>query len=308
MKRERVFVKRLESAIRLRILTLSKGEFSAMSFFKNQKQEEAPDTLAHLYLNPENSSWANFGYWKNTNDYPEACKTLAILLGKKAKLEPGLKVLDLGFGCGDQFFVWKEEFSVDFSDLTGVNSSAVQVEFAKNLIDLRADSSPKLICAPIEKTIVSFTHQSFDKILCLDSAVFFTDRKEFCEQAFRILKPGGALISAELILKNSKLGLFDSWLRDRICALSSIPKKNRVTTDSLSQILKSSGFVVDGFDFLETEMFSGFSNFLKHKTKDAKIPKKIARKYAAFADFLGGPRMSRYFQFVLYAAVKPKTN
>lgn len=276
-----------------------------MSFFKNEKQEEAPDTLTHLYLNPENSSWANFGYWKNTSDYPTACKTLAILLGKKAELEQGLKILDLGFGCGDQFFVWKEEFSVDLSDLTGVNASSVQVEFAKNLIDFRDHSSPKLICAPIEEAIVSFTHQSFDRILCLDSAVFFADRKEFCEQAFRILKPGGVLVSAELILKNSKLGFFDSWLRDRICALSSIPKKNRVTTDSLSQILKSSGFVAGDFDFLEKEMFQGFADFLKNKTKDPKIPKRIARKYGAFADFLGGKRMSRYFQFVLYAAFKP---
>ncbi|EMJ91703.1 class I SAM-dependent methyltransferase [Leptospira alstonii] len=273
-----------------------------MKFFLKTKPEEAPDTLTHLYLNPENSSWANLGYWKNTSDYPTACRTLARLLGKRADLKPGLKVLDLGFGCGDQFFVWKEEFSLDFADLIGVNTSVVQVEFAKNLIESRSDSSPKLICSPVEETIVSFPHQSLDRILCLDSAYFFSDRKKFCEQAFRVLKPGGRLVSAELILKNSKLGILDSWLRDLICTFSSIPKNNRVTPDSLSGLLKSSGFVLDGFDFLEGDIFEGFSNFLKNKTN---LPPRIARKYSRFAEFLGGERMKRYFQFVLYAAVKP---
>ncbi|AXR66977.1 class I SAM-dependent methyltransferase [Leptospira mayottensis] len=276
-----------------------------MRLFRKIKPEEAPNTLTHLYLNPENSSWANLGYWKDTTDYPTACKTLARLLGKRADLKQGLKVLDLGFGCGDQFFIWREEFFLDFADLIGVNGSSVQVRFAKNLLESRFDTLPELICSPVEAAIVSFPHQSFDRIFCLDSASFFSDRKEFCKQAFRVLKPGGRFVSAELVLKKSRLGILDSWLRDLVCTLSSIPKNNRVTPDSLSQLLKSSGFVSDGFDFLEEDVFRGFSSFLKKKTKDPYIPQRIARKYSRFAEFLGGEKMKRYFQFVLYAAVKP---
>ncbi|WP_061218130.1 class I SAM-dependent methyltransferase [Leptospira weilii] len=276
-----------------------------MKLFRKIRPEETPDTLTHLYLNPENSSWANLGYWKDTTDYPTACKALARLLGERADLKRGLKVLDLGFGCGDQFFVWREEFFLDFADLIGVNGSSVQVGFAKNLFESRSDILPGLICSPVEAAIVSFPHQSFDRILCLDSASFFSDRKEFCRQVFRVLKPGGRFVSAELVLKNSRLGILDSWLRDLVCTLSSIPKNNRVTPDFLSQLLKSSGFVSDGFDFLEEDVFGGFSSFLKKKMKEPRIPQRIARKYSRFAEFLGGERMKRYFQFVLYAAVKP---
>ncbi|AAS71525.1 methyltransferase domain-containing protein [Leptospira interrogans] len=276
-----------------------------MKIFFKKKRIEAPDTLAHLYLNPKNSSWANFGYWKDTTDYPTACKELALLLGRKADLKPGLKVLDLGFGCGDQFFVWKEKFSLNFSDLVGVNGSFVQTEFAKKLIESKSNVSPKLICSSVEKAILSFPHQSLDRIFCLDSASFFSDRIEFCKQAFKILKPGGKLVSAELILKNSKLGMIDSWFRKMICKSGSIPKNNRVTPDSLSQLLRSSGFLLEGFDFLEKYIFEGFSNFLKMKSKESSIPKEISRKYSYFAEFLGGERMKKYFQFVLYSAVKP---
>ncbi|EKR64760.1 methyltransferase domain protein [Leptospira weilii str. 2006001853] len=276
-----------------------------MKLFRKIRPEETPDTLTHLYLNPENSSWANLGYWKDTTDYPTACKALARLLGERADLKRGLKVLDLGFGCGDQFFVWREEFFLDFADLIGVNGSSVQVGFAKNLFESRSDILPGLICSPVEAAIVSFPHRFFDRILCLDSASFFSDRKEFCRQVFRVLKPGGRFVSAELVLKNSRLGILDSRLRDLVCTLSSIPKNNRVTPDSLSQLLKSSGFVSDGFDFLEEDVFGGFSSFLKKKMKEPRIPQRIARKYSRFAEFLGGERMKRYFQFVLYAAVKP---
>ncbi|WP_061247337.1 class I SAM-dependent methyltransferase [Leptospira noguchii] len=276
-----------------------------MKVFLKKKRAEAPNTLAHLYLNPKDSSWANFGYWKNTTDYPTACKELALLLGKKADLKPGLKTLDLGFGCGDQFFVWKEEFSLDFSDIVGVNGSLVQTEFAKNLIESKSDVSPQLICSSVEKALLSFPHQSLDRILCLDSASFFSNRIEFCKQSFEILKPGGKLVSAELILKNSKLGIIDSWLRKMICKSGSIPKNNQVTPDFLSQLLRSSGFLLEGFDFLEEYIFEDFSNFLKMKSKEPSIPREISRKYFRFAEFLGGERMKKYFQFVLYSAVKP---
>ncbi|MBM9501535.1 class I SAM-dependent methyltransferase [Leptospira sp. 201903071] len=278
-----------------------------MGATKRSGPEEAPDTLAHLYLNPKNSSWANLGFWKDTEDYPTACKTLALLLGKKADLGPEQEVLDLGFGCGDQLFVWKKEFSIPLSRLIGINPSSVQVEFAKNLFQERKEILPKLICASLEETISSFPKESFDRILCLDSAYFFQDRVRFCEEAFRVLKPKGRLVSAELILKDGSFGILDSWFRSFVCRLSGIPPKNRVTPNSLSQILKKTGFETEDFEFLEENVFGGFAKFLEEKTKtgQTEIPEKIAAKYASFGKFLGGERMKRYFQFVLYSAQKP---
>ncbi|TGM60248.1 class I SAM-dependent methyltransferase [Leptospira adleri] len=278
-----------------------------MASVKRSGPEEAPDTLTHLYLNPKNSSWANFGFWKDTEDYPTACRTLASLLGKKADLKPEQEVLDLGFGCGDQFFIWKEEFFLPFSHLTGINPSAVQVEFAKNLLNEKREIPPKLICAPLEDTMSSFPKDSFDRILCLDSAYFFPDRVRFCEEAFRVLKPKGRLVSVELILKDGSFGILDSWFRNFVCKLSGIPLKNRVTPSSLFQILERTGFETENFEFLEGNVFGGFAKFLKEKTKPGQkeIPKRIAAKYARFGNFLGGERMKRYFQFVLYSAEKP---
>ncbi|AOP32938.1 SAM-dependent methyltransferase [Leptospira tipperaryensis] len=269
--------------------------------------EEAPNTLTHLLLNPKNSSWANFGFWKDTEDYPTACKTLASLLGKTADLKPEQEVLDLGFGCGDQFFVWKEEFSLPFSHLTGINPSPVQVEFAKNLLNEKKEILPKLICASLENTMSSFPEESFDRILCLDSAYFFPDRIRFCKEAFRVLKPKGRLVSVELILRDGRFGILDSLFRSFVCKLSGIPSKNRVTPNSLSRILKDVGFKTDEFTFLEKNVFRGFAKFLKEKTRpgQTEIPERIAAKYASFGKFLGGERMEKYFQFVLYSAEKP---
>ncbi|MDV6237239.1 class I SAM-dependent methyltransferase [Leptospira ellisii] len=281
-------------------------------FRKKRKPEEAPDTLAHLYLNtPGSSSWANLGYWKDAEDYPTACKTLAVLLGKKAELDSSHRILDLGYGCGDQFFVWRDEFSLDLSRLCGINPSSVQTEFAKRkLAERPEDGTPTLIRSSLELGLDSLPDRSFDRILCLDSAYFFPDRKRFLQEARRILKPGGRIVSAELILKEGRLGLIDSWIRNRVCDLASIPPANRVTTESLDRLLKETGFVADGFEFLEEHVFAGFARFLKTKTEtekrkrsaDSEISSRIGERYRRFGEFLGGERMGRYFRFVLYSA------
>ncbi|TGK36431.1 class I SAM-dependent methyltransferase [Leptospira gomenensis] len=283
-------------------------------FRKKAKPEEAPDTLAHLYLNaPGSTSWANLGYWKDTEDYPTACKTLAVLLGKKAELDSSRRVLDLGYGCGDQFFVWRDEFSLDLTRLCGINPSSVQTEFAKRKLSERTqDGIPTLIRSSLELGLDSLPDRSFDRILCLDSAYFFSDRKRFLQDAARILRPGGKIVSAELILREERLGPIDSWIRNAVCESASIPAANRVTPESLHRLLKETGFVAQEFEFLEEHVFAGFSRFLKTKTQkrnraQSETPPHIAQRYRRFGEFLGGERMKRYFRFVLYSAELSET-
>ncbi|KAF2493290.1 hypothetical protein BU16DRAFT_563455 [Lophium mytilinum] len=70
--------------------------------------------LEHGRLNidlPPKSMWMNMGYWKDTNDFPTACRALLIKVLETADVmrrTPGkdestaLELIDLGFGCGDQ--------------------------------------------------------------------------------------------------------------------------------------------------------------------------------------------------------------
>ncbi|PVI00770.1 hypothetical protein DM02DRAFT_526324 [Periconia macrospinosa] len=74
--------------------------------------------LDHSVLNiplPLQSMWMNMGYWKDTDDFPTACRALLERVLSSARIfhDPQesasvksdastLSILDLGFGCGDQ--------------------------------------------------------------------------------------------------------------------------------------------------------------------------------------------------------------
>ncbi|TLD24728.1 hypothetical protein E2P81_ATG12064 [Venturia nashicola] len=63
--------------------------------------------LEHGRLNlelPMRSMWMNMGFWKDTKEFPIACSNLLHEVLETAKIPPQsrIRLLDLGFGCGDQ--------------------------------------------------------------------------------------------------------------------------------------------------------------------------------------------------------------
>ena len=95
--------------------------------------------LDHRLLNIRcDSSWMNLGYWKarpgrsggDPKNYAQACENMCMLVGEHANLAPKDKLLDVGFGRGDQIGVWRKAFSV--KSICGINLSFAEVAFARS--------------------------------------------------------------------------------------------------------------------------------------------------------------------------------
>src|SRR5262249_44344459 len=74
------------------------------------------DVIDHLhegYADASKPMWLNLGYWKTARRYPDACVAMAELLGTRAGMKPGNRVLDVGFGFAEQDFVFLDRFDVD---------------------------------------------------------------------------------------------------------------------------------------------------------------------------------------------------
>ncbi|TGK12028.1 class I SAM-dependent methyltransferase [Leptospira fletcheri] len=275
-----------------------------MDPFSWSKRKEAPDTLAHLYLNLGSaSSWANFGYWKNTKDYPTAAGNLARLLGNAAALSANDRVLDLGCGCGDQLEVWNQIFGVPSNRIVAINSSREQVSYAEKkwrnrlpFLDLRfADAA----------SLSRFPSDSYDKILCLDSAYFFRDRKKFIQETFRILKPGGKFCSAELVFSTAKLSWKERLERNILSFLAGIPASNRFSYEELAELHAAQGLKQTSFEILDETVFGGFAEFLqKVLPRMEGIPSKLAARYIRFGEFLASEKRRKFFHYVLYTLEK----
>src|SRR5882757_9207450 len=103
--------------------------FMFASFFFNPSRRRA-DVLYELvstgnYLT-ERTLFRNVGYWKGAPaTLDDACEALAQLAGEAADLGPSDRVLDAGFGFGDQDMYWVERFAP--REVVGLNVTRSQV-------------------------------------------------------------------------------------------------------------------------------------------------------------------------------------
>jgi SAM-dependent methyltransferase len=110
------------------------------------------------------------------------------LLLERARLEPGLRVLDAPAGGGYVASGIHEQFA-DALTVICVEPSA---RFASD-IDARFE---RLVCT-LER--MSLPDGSFDRVLSLSGLHHLPDKAPFVHEAARLLKPGGLLVAADVL-------------------------------------------------------------------------------------------------------------
>src|SRR5262245_33750400 len=157
------------------------------------------DQLTPLLLELCKSPYLNIGYWEKGNtSFNKAQQKLVSVFGSFSRLGKGIEVLDVGFGTGEQDLFYLNKFKC--KKIIGINISAVQVEMAlkkikrdpkfSNAIHFEWGDAMKLAERPF---------QSCDRVLALESAQMFDDKRAFFKGAHHVLRGGGYLCIAEPI-------------------------------------------------------------------------------------------------------------
>jgi microcystin synthetase protein McyJ len=247
--------------------------------------------------------WLNVGYWKSARTYDEACSALAARLGEVAELGPNDEVLDVGFGFGDQDFLWLETFQV--KRIVGVNITPLHVDIAQRRAkDRRIEN--RILFEVGSATNLTFPDASFDKIVSLEAACHFRTRESFFAEAFRTLRPDGRLALTDVIpLPSGRQAGLMARLERRFNAF---PEENLYDRNVYAAKLLEAGFVDVSVTSIRNDVFPGMAKFIAQKRQGKKTQEIVIQLTPEETDSCAGDEIwagQGLGDYVMVSATKP---
>lgn len=116
------------------------------------------------------------------------------------RVELGSKVLDVGCGTGFDLFCASREIGED-GLATGIDITPEMVRQAAQALEIPGIANIKAICNAVEN--ISFLDETFDIVISNGTLNLSPDKPNAFSEILRVLRPGGRLQVADLILKKA---------------------------------------------------------------------------------------------------------
>jgi len=189
------------------------------------------------------------GYWKGARTLDEAQEAKLDLVCRKARLEPGMRVLDIGCGWGSLAAFAAERYGVS---VVGITVSKEQIELGRS----------RTAGWPVQLLLQDYRELegTFDAIVSIGMFEHVGSRhyRTFFDVARRCLAPGGLFVLHTIGTRQSTVAC-DPWIEKYIFPNSLVP--------SMAQIASAleNRFVIEDWQnigpYYEPTLMAWFSNF-----------------------------------------------
>ncbi len=204
----------------------------------------------------------NFGYWKNNPATLDAASSeLARLAARSGDFKASDIVVDCGPGYGDQDILWANEFGV--KHITGVNVAAEQIAISTRRVE-EAGLADRITYINASATDLPLDDESCTKVVALESAFHFPSRVDFFSEALRVLKPGGCLVTADIVPKRTFLNTRFRRQVDRLGWRGASRKAVRKAANVVAyrELLLDMGFAEAETQSIASDVFRPLAKFL----------------------------------------------
>ncbi|KIA66214.1 SAM-dependent methyltransferase [Nocardia vulneris] len=249
------------------------------------------DVVGPQNLFGEDSLFINLGYWRdNPATLDEASRDLARLVGREAELGPDDIQLDIGFGYGDQDFLWAQEFAP--KQIIGMNIAVEQIEIATRRA-AELGLAQRIRYEYGSAIDLPRDNESCTKVTALESAFHFPSYPKFFREAHRVLRPGGKLVTADIVPRTAFPNLGDRP-----------PLANVFDIHRYHQALQTAGFTDVVTYSIRRHVYAPLADYLTKRLRDPDMRRVNPALRLAFsrpALTLWGP----WTDYIIAVGVKP---
>ncbi len=184
----------------------------------------------------ERTRYMNLGFRDGATSHDDAGDALAEQLGLAVGMAESETVLDVGFGYGDQDEYWLRRFRP--ARIIGINVTPHHVDVARQRFP-----DPRLDFRLGSATAVELPDACVDRVTALECAFHFPTREDFFREAFRVLRPGGRVATADVLPRPGRHSLPARLFAAACPAFLQIPRENWHGIETYRRQLEGAGFV-----------------------------------------------------------------
>ncbi|KQQ71917.1 SAM-dependent methyltransferase [Acinetobacter sp. Leaf130] len=205
-------------------------------------------------------AWTNLGFWKNTQNYREACCQLADHLAQAVHLNSKDHLLDLGCGQGASLMHWLQHYQPKSLSAVELQSKCV------NKIQRLIPEVSQIFCGSFLNLKQFEFKQSFDVVLCIDAA-YHSNLNSFLDSVTPVLNSKGRLGFHYLMKADScqNMTVLQEQKYRYLLKAADVVWDNVPNEKMLRNALEQQGFVDIQIEDLSEPVLLGFSQYIQNQ-------------------------------------------